>query len=91
MSDAAKEAAWRDEFETAGERQVYETAQGRACGVFPEDKRQFALRWVREKERERDVNGRTTDWYVKWTFWAAIVAAIASVISAVFTVFPRFG
>lgn len=91
MNDAVKEAAWRDEFERDGERQVYETAHGNTYGNYPADKRQYALRWVREKERQSDARDDDMYWYIKWTFYAAIAAAVASVIGAVLAALPRFG
>ncbi len=91
MNDAAKEAEWRKEFERDGAHHVYETAQGNTYGNYPEEKRQYAIRWLREMDRQKDTRDCDTYWYVKWTFWAAIVAAIASVISIVLAALQRLG
>jgi hypothetical protein len=52
MTDLEQEAAWRTEFEADGERAVLDTiCLGR--GIYPDPKRSFALRWLREREVER--------------------------------------
>jgi hypothetical protein len=53
--NADNEAEWRAEFERDGERLVYDTITGRTCGSYPEDKRQYAFRWLRNREQAREV------------------------------------
>jgi CHASE3 domain sensor protein len=50
-------------------------------------KLQFVMRWLREKEREREARAGQSDWYVRWTFWVVVVTlgvAFAGVIATVF-------
>jgi hypothetical protein len=53
MTDLEQEAAWRTEFEADGERAVLDTIC-HGPGIYPDPKRLFALRWL----RERAVSGR---------------------------------
>ena len=50
-------------------------------GEYPRDngQRTFALRWLREKEIERDGRDKAAQWYSKWTFWAAVAAVVTGV------------
>ena len=52
MTDLEQETAWRTEFEADGERAVLDTiCHGQ--DIYPDPKRLFALRWLREREVER--------------------------------------
>ena len=52
MTDLEQEAAWRNEFEADGERAVLDTIC-HGPGIYPDPKRLFALRWLRERAVER--------------------------------------
>jgi hypothetical protein len=52
MTDLEQEAAWRAEFEADGERAVHDTIYHGP--IYPDPRRSFALRWLREKEVERE-------------------------------------
>ena len=75
------EIEWRAEFDRLGEQQVYDNVKQGA--IFNDErKRQAAFRWLQEqaaKHRERE---ESTYWYVRWTFFAAIAAAIIGLIGA---------
>jgi len=88
MSKAEEEAKWRDEFEEAGERCVHDTIY-HGPGSFPEPKRHFALRWLRECEIERNLQAQQTRREVRWTFWAAVAAVIVGIIGVMVTRFTR--
>jgi hypothetical protein len=59
MTDLEQEAAWRTEFEADGERAVLDTIC-HGPGIYPDPKRLFALRWLRERAVER-ARQRTED------------------------------
>ena len=79
-----QEAQWRKEFETAGREAIYSVVYMRH-GSFDEPKRQFAFRWLREKEKEAESQGAAAHWYAKWTFWAAVAAVVVGVIGVFVT------
>jgi len=79
--NADKEAEWRAAFERDGECLVYNAINGRTCGIYPEDKRQYAIRCLRNREQARKVREQQTYWYIRWTFWAAVIAALVGVIA----------
>jgi hypothetical protein len=70
MTDLEQEAAWRAEFEADGERAVLDTIC-HGPGIYPDPKRSFALRWLREREVERARQEKKMRSYVRYTFWAA--------------------
>ena len=79
MTDLEQEAAWRTEFEADGDRAVLDTiCHGR--GIYPDPKRSFALRWLREREVERARQEQKMRSYVRSTFWAAVVIGIVGVL-----------
>jgi hypothetical protein len=80
MADADQEAQWRAEFET-----VEYDAVRREHTNFPEPKRQFAIRWLREKEKAREARDEAAQWYLKWTFCAAAAAVIVGIIGLIVT------
>jgi hypothetical protein len=80
MSDNEEERAWRMEFETAGERQTHDTIY-HGQGIYPDPKRLFALRWLREKEVARGNQDRKMLRYVRRTLWAAVAAVVVGIIA----------
>jgi hypothetical protein len=77
-------AAWRTELEDNGEAEVRQNLLNPAI-YNSEPKRIFVAQWLREKERARRAQERQAYAYTRWTFWAAVVAAIVSVIGIVVT------
>lgn len=80
MPDTKEQAEWRAEFEKVGYDAIH-----RGHGMFPEPKRQFAFRWLREKERAREAREEAAHWYLKWTFAAAVAAVIVGIIGVAVT------
>jgi hypothetical protein len=80
MTDADQEAKWRAELEKAGNDAVR-----REHMTFPEPKRQLAFRWLREKEKAREARDEAAQWYLKWTFRAAVAAVVVGIIGVVVT------
>lgn len=80
MTNTDQEAQWRAEFERVGQDAVR-----REHMMFPEPKRQFAFRWLREKEKAREERDEAAQWYSKWTFWAAVAAVIVGILGIVVT------
>ena len=87
---------WRAEFEKDGPRRFPPPGPSkrpsRAAvfnvvwhGSFEEPKRQFAIRWLREMEKETERLAVDVHWYTKWTFVAAVVAVIVSLIGMAVT------
>ncbi|MGA8651341.1 MAG: hypothetical protein WB677_12065 [Xanthobacteraceae bacterium] len=83
MTSPQEEAAWRTEFERFGEEQ---TRHALYSGQFPESKRQFAFRWLGDQATDRRVREEQTYKYVRWTFFAALVAVIVGIVGIVATV-----
>jgi hypothetical protein len=75
-----EEANWRAEFEKLG-RETVRIAIYRRQGFSPDRKRELALLWLREKEAATEDRERAADWYLKWTFDAALAAAVLAFIS----------
>ena len=92
VSDAADEAKWRAEFEAVGETQLRDGVT-RGSMPFPEPKRQFAFRWLREQENAKAFRERQLYRYAEWTFWAAVAAAIIAFVGGLIAllawIFPR--
>lgn len=75
-----KEAAkWRAEFEKLG-RETVRIAISRGQGFSPDRKRELAVLWLREREIETEDRGMAEHLYLKWTFVAAVVAALAAIV-----------
>jgi hypothetical protein len=86
-SDTTDEAKWRAEFETVvGETQLRDGMTGGSM-PFPEPKRQFAFRWLREQENAKALRERQLYRYAQWTFWAAVGAVFVGIIGVLVTVF----
>jgi hypothetical protein len=88
MTDLDQEAAWRIEFEADGERTVLDTIC-HGPGIYPDPKRLFALRWLREREVERVRQEQKMNTYVRCTFWAAVAAVVAGIVGVLVTWFAR--
>jgi hypothetical protein len=71
------EAKWRAEFEGLG-RETVRAAIFRGQGFSPDRKRELAVLWLREKEAATEDRERAAYWYLKWTFVAAVTAALAA-------------
>jgi hypothetical protein len=84
-SDTTDEAKWRAEFEGVGETQLRDGVT-RASMPFPEQKRQFAFRWLREQENAKALRERQLYRYAQWTFWAAVGAVFVGIIGVLVTV-----
>jgi hypothetical protein len=83
-----EEVEWSKEFEKIGETEIRNDLNFRTgvnVGINSESKRQYAFRWLREKEREREDRERSTHSYVQWTFWAAVAAVIVGIIGVAVT------
>ena len=88
MTDLEQEAAWRTEFEADGERAVVDTiCHGR--GIYPDPKRSFALRWLREREVERPRQEQKRRSYVRCAFCAAVAAVATGSVAMLVTWFAR--
>jgi hypothetical protein len=88
MTDLEQEAAWRTEFEADGERAVLDMIC-HGPGIYPDPKRLFALRWLREREVERARQEQKIRYYVRWAFWAAVAAVVAGIVGVLVTGFAR--
>jgi hypothetical protein len=77
-----EEAKWRAEFEKLG-REAVRIAVSRGQGFSPDRKRELAVLWLREKEIKTEDRGLAEYRYLRWTFVAAVVAAIAAVVGIV--------
>jgi hypothetical protein len=83
MSGTTKEEEeWRAEFERFGEEQVRSSV---ASGLFHEQKRQFAFRWLGDEALARRAREKKTYEYVRWTLVAAVAAVIVGIFGIVAT------
>ena len=81
MLPNAEETNWRAEFERDGEGMVRAAVMGALPGsYFQEPKRQFAFRWLREKETERECREEQMHRNVWWTLCAAVVSVFVGII-----------
>lgn len=84
-----QEATWKAEFEAIGESAIRNDLQlrgGVGVGISDEPKRQYAFRWLRQKEKDREQREHSTHWYVKWTFWAAVGAVLIGIVGVTVTI-----
>jgi hypothetical protein len=66
-----QEAKWKAELESTGETVIRNDLQlrgGVGVEITDEPKRQYAFRWLRDKEKDREQREHSVYWYVKWTF-----------------------
>jgi hypothetical protein len=85
MPDTDDEAKWRAEFERVGETRLRDGVT-RGHMPFPEPKREFAFRWLLEKENAKTLREEELYGYAKWTFWAAVGAVLVGIIGILVTV-----
>ena len=64
-------------------------APGQLLSLAGQEQRLFALRWLREKEVERERQEHQMRSYVRWTFWAAAAAVVAGIVGVLVTWFAR--
>jgi len=81
-----EEAKWRAEFEKLG-RETVRVAIYRGQGFSPD--RKLAILWLREKEAAAESREREAHWYLKWTFDAAIAAAVLAFLSLIAMLIAR--
>ena len=86
MPDAEEGAKWRAEFDADGETALRDALNYRSV-PFPEPKRQFAFRWLREQEKARKFRDQQMHRYVRWTLLAALAAVIVGIIGVLVTWF----
>jgi hypothetical protein len=79
LPDTAAQAAWRVEFEQAGESEVRQNLSNAAI-YNSEPKRAFARQWLRQQERAHEIREHEIYSYTQWTFWAAVAAVIVGII-----------
>jgi hypothetical protein len=82
--DTEEEAQWRAEFETDGEAALRDAFNYRNV-PFPELKRRFAFRWLREQEQARQRRERELHRDVRRTLWAAVAAVLVGIIGVAVT------
>jgi hypothetical protein len=75
-----EEADWRAEFERLGREAVRQAAYFHPGNLNPRRKYALALRWLHEKEIKQEARERNVAWYVKWTWDAALAAAVLAAI-----------
>jgi hypothetical protein len=80
-----EQAKWRAEFEVVGEIQLRDGVT-RGVMPFPEAKRQFAFRWLRQQETAKALREKQLYRYAQWTFWAAGGAVFVGIIGVLVTV-----
>jgi hypothetical protein len=51
-----------------------------------ETKRHFVLRWLREKELEREARAHQSNRYLRLTFWVAVATLVAAIVGVMATV-----
>jgi hypothetical protein len=52
-------------------------------GIYPDRKRELAIKWLREKEKAEEKLAADTYWYVKWTWDAALAAAVLAAVGII--------
>ena len=79
MAEPEVEAAWRAEFKRVGEQRLLDALYN-GSGFTDETKRQAAFRWLGDEAEARRLREDQTHHYVRWTFFAAVAAAIVGLI-----------
>jgi hypothetical protein len=88
MIDADQEAQWRAEFEAAGEDEVRDAINfPQYHAAYQGLKLRCAVLWLREQARARRAQDEQDRLdmkrYNKWTFWAAVAAAIIGIVMGI--------
>lgn len=78
------ETKWRAEFTAVGETQLRD-GMNRNSMPFPEQKRQFAFRWLREQDKSRRLREDKIYRYTQRTFWIAVAAVIVGILGVLIT------
>jgi hypothetical protein len=87
MTDAELEKQWRIELESAGEAAIRaEIALRGGIVTGGEAGRLFAVRWLREREQQRESRACQSDRYLRLTFWVAVATLVAAIVGVVATV-----
>jgi hypothetical protein len=87
MNETEQEKQFRRELEAAGEQAVRDDLNfRRGISTGGETKHQFVMRWLREKEREREARTDQSDQYLRLTFWVAAATLVAAIVGVVVTV-----
>jgi hypothetical protein len=78
------EDTWRLEFENVGEAQIRDALnRGNLSGNEP--RRQFAFRWLAERQTKKEFREQKIYSYMQWTFWAAVAAVFVGIIGVIVT------
>jgi hypothetical protein len=86
--ETEQEKQFRRELEAAGEQAVRDDLNfRRGISTGGETKLQCVMRWLREKEREREARAGQSDWYVRWTFWVVVVTLVVAFAGVIATVY----
>jgi hypothetical protein len=86
MAAETQEEAWRAQLERIGETAVrtdLALRNGVSVGIMGDAMQQFAFQWLRDKETERERRELAALSYVKWTFWAAVAAAVIGIAGVI--------
>jgi hypothetical protein len=76
MADKEMIEKWISEFEATGEQTVRDNINFRSALMGGQEKLSTALSWLRNKERQREVQVEGAFNYIRWTFWVAVAAAV---------------
>ncbi len=79
MAEPEVEAAFRAEFKRIGETELRETLN--SGGLTDESEIQAAFRWLGDEAEARRLQEEQTHHYVRWSFFVAVAAVIASLIA----------
>jgi predicted anti-sigma-YlaC factor YlaD len=74
--NAKEEANWRAEFEKLGREHV-------RARRYSGREREVARQWLRDKELEAEARERADHHYLKWTFWAVLLALVVAILALV--------
>ena len=82
MPNAEEEAAWRAEFEAAGETEVRDRLYS---NMYPGEKNSAAFRWLRQQAHARTLREQRA-YRITWlTLFVAIAAVIVGIIGVAVT------
>ena len=74
-----QEDSWRRDFELWGHDAVERTVRG--TNSWDEPRRQFALRWLRERESENERTEQQTQHSTRLMLWLSVTAILIAVVS----------